>query len=106
MNFIEDGVTYVPELDADSFDGRGYCTVCMDTELVLEGKKTDHSSSFLLCRMNRINANRTCYDKVYALFVHGDCIPILISDEAAEQIMKNPKVGQNLVFNREMDRYR
>jgi len=56
--------------------------------------------------MERINANRTCQDMVYALFVHEDCIPILISDETAEQIMKDPKVGEDLVFNREMDRHR
>ena len=106
MSFIEDGVTYLPELNADSFDERGYCTVCMDTELVLEHKGTDHSSRFLLCRMDRINADRTCHDLVYALFVHEDRIPILISDETAEQIMKDPKVGEDLVFNREMDRHR
>ena len=75
MSFIEDGVTYLPELNADSFDERGYCTVCMDTELVLEHKGTDHSSRFLLCRMDRINADRTCYDLVYALFVQMMIVP-------------------------------
>ena len=106
MSLEENGITYIPELDADSFDGRGYCTVCMDIKLVLKHERTDHSRRFLLCRMDRINANRTCQDMVYALFVHGDCIPILISDETAEQIMKDPKVGEDLVFNREMDRHR
>ena len=72
-----------------------------------------NSSNHLLIRFEEcsllagpINANRTCCDLVYALFVHGDCIPILISDETAEQIMNNPKVGEDLVFNVEMDRHR
>lgn len=99
------GVTYVPELSAASFNERGYCTVNMDVELILEYYKPNRRR-FLLCKMDRFELNRTCKDQVYAIFVSGDPIPIIITEKAAKAIMKNPEEGSEFVFNTWMDRHR
>lgn len=43
---------------------------------------------------------------VYFMMIEDDNLPLIITEEAAQQILKDPEKGQKLAYNRWFDRYR
>ena len=83
-------------------------TSCGDVIELLCYKGESGERSFSLIKTNileDINSERS--DKWnYMLIVDGDYYPISITEECAKTILKNPKQGERLVYNRWMNRYR
>ena len=84
-----------------------YLTVCRDVEKIMKfkGKYAD-SRVISLCKTIAVDCDRNCYEDVYFLKYEGDDLPIILTKEAAEEIIENPDSGVNLVNMRWFDRYK
>lgn len=82
------------------------CTCCYDVEKLLEFKGGNEVRDYTLYRTTRIRADRSVYDEIYFLLIEDDKFPIIITENVAESILKNPDEGEKLAYNRWFDRYR
>ncbi len=83
-------------------------TCCGDVIELLYHKGNFGERSFSLCK-TLVLENTQCNDYgmwIHMLIVENDRYPIIISEECAKTILKNPEQGQNIVYNRWLDRYK
>ena len=89
-------VIFWPRLDSSWFDEEGHCTCNWDVSLLLDYTSTKERE-FTLCMVDMVDCDRRSLGNVFAMFVKNDRIPIMISVEATNAILKDHKVGATLV---------
>ena len=82
------------------------CTCCGDVVKLIEFKGDCTTRNFTLYETSQIDCNRKEYEKQYFMLIEGDIFPIMVTQETAMEILKNPDVGETLAYNRWFDRYR
>ena len=86
------------------------CTCCKDVVKLLEFKGDSTDRDFTLYETSQIDLNRKEYEKVYFILIKDDffddIFPIIITQDTAMEILKNPYLGERLAYNRWFDRYR
>lgn len=70
------------------------------------GRKGPHCRMFSLYKTLIIDNQRVPQGWIYFILENNDKFPIIITEEAAKEIMENPEIGDTLAFNRYLDRYR
>lgn len=83
------------------------CTEKEDVIRLMEYKDlSNHWRSFSLYKTLKIDCERNSKEWIYFLLEDDDKYPIIITKRAAEDILKEPVRGRDLVLNRWFDRYR
>ena len=82
------------------------CTCCSDVVKLLEFKGNRTERDFALYETKQIDLDRKEYEKVYFILIKDDIFPIIITQDTAMKILKDPYLGERLAYNRWFDRYR
>ena len=86
-----------------------YLTCCNDVIKLMEVKsKVPHAllSSFTLYRINTIDSEETSCGFTYILTTPDDQFPVVITEETANKILEDPKIGYSLMWNHWFKRYK
>lgn len=84
-----------------------YWTCCKDILKLLEFRsKYNADRKIGLYKTFQIDCSRNSYGEIYFLLIEGDEFPIVITEEAANEILNDTDTGLQLANNRWMDRYR
>ena len=81
------------------------CTCCGDV-IKLMDFKCESYRNFSLYRTFELDIEGKQHRFRFFLLLDNDKYPIIITEDAAKNIMKNPEYGKKLVFNHWLNRYR
>ncbi|MBP3255668.1 MAG: hypothetical protein J6M60_04175 [Clostridia bacterium] len=82
------------------------CTCCNDVYKILEISGNTNHTGIILYKTKIVNTNRDSSGWCYYLTAEDDKYPIVITENAANAILKDHEKALNLVYNRWFDRYK
>lgn len=82
------------------------CTCCNDVYKILEIPGNKNHTSIILYKAQVVNTERDSSGWCYYLTAEDDKYPIVVTESAANAILKDHEKALNLVYNRWFDRYK
>ena len=82
------------------------CTCCNDVRLIMEFHGGDRYRDFAIYEADTYDLQFHFYGVVYYMLLDDDPLPLSLTEEAVNDIKKNPMEGKRLAYNRWFDRHR